>query len=169
MLTVEQALQFLRDHQPMPSGEASPDELFVRYDEVRRLFTKTRDTRCLPLFLGSFGDGDGHGNYQLVEDVFRQFTADEVILYLSTALAAGSSVTRYWAAQIACSFPSEKLIACLVQCLQDQDPSVRYMTIVCLEQIQDVRSRDALANHRNIESEEDILKLLDEVLAGMSE
>jgi hypothetical protein len=168
MLTVDQALQFLRDHQPMPPDGDGPDELFARYSEVRVFFRDNPDARCLPLFLTSFGEGNGRGNYQLVEDVFRQFPDEQVLPCLSRALATGNSASRYWVAQIASIFPSDDLVDSLVECLRDEDAAVRHMAVVCLEQINSSRSQDALQKHRDVESEQDILLLLDEVLSRTS-
>lgn len=167
-LTVDEALAFLNDHQPMPSDREGSNDLFVRYDQIRRFFQANPDVRCLPLFLGSFGDGDGRGNYQLVEDVFRQFPPGDVIPCLQETLQNGTSVSRYWAAQIASLFPATTLVGSLAECLQDPDDDVRYMAVVCLEQISDQKSKDVLHHQRRVESSQEVLELLDEVLGDTS-
>ncbi len=65
-MTTDDALDFLRRHQPMPDDEVLTEDLIQQYDEVRQHFIDSPDQRCIPLFLGSFGDGDGFGVYQLV-------------------------------------------------------------------------------------------------------
>ena len=72
-MTVEQGLAFLNAYQPMPDDTELSEELVRAYDEVRRFFIEHPDARCIPLFLKSFGAGDGFGVYQLVEDVLRHF------------------------------------------------------------------------------------------------
>ncbi len=166
MLTLDEALQFLAAHQPMPSSLTSPDAPFLRYSEVRDFFEEHPDPRCIPLFLGSFGEGDGHGTYQLVEDVIGHFESDQVVPHLCTALDTGNSANRFWVAQIAADFPSELLIPSLVKCLQDEDDGVRYMTVACLDQIQGERSRDVLLKHRSVESDEEVRDLIDEMLVA---
>jgi hypothetical protein len=168
-MTVEEALAFLSQHQPMPSDRDAPDGLFDRYNQVRRYFQEHPDVRCLSLFLGSFGNGNGRGNYQLVEDVFRRFGAADAIPRLNEALTFGTSAARYWAAQIACIYRSTDLVDGLAVCLRDRDPAVRYMAVVCLEQIGDAKSKEALRCLQNVESEKDIMELLEDVLGDTPE
>jgi len=94
-MTVDEGLAFLQTHQPMPDDTALSEELVRVYDEVRRLFIDHPDARCIPLFLTSFGDGDGFGVYQLVEDVLRHFSRDTVVPHLKKALTHGRRSIRY--------------------------------------------------------------------------
>ena len=47
-------------------------------DDVRKHFVSHPDNRCVPLLLNAFGEGDGHGVYQLVEDAVLSHPADVV-------------------------------------------------------------------------------------------
>lgn len=56
-MTKDEALDFLRQHQPMPPDREFTDEVIRNYEEVRRFFLKHPYSECIPLFLNSFGEG----------------------------------------------------------------------------------------------------------------
>jgi HEAT repeat protein len=145
-MTRDEALDFLRSHQPMPDDEALSEELIRRYDEVRRHFIDYPDARCIPLFLNSFGEGDGFGVYQLVEDVLTRFPSQEVIPHLLTALSNSSRSVRYWVAEIAASFPDEQLVRPLSVFLTEGDEDLIAASVIALGQI---KSREARASLRS--------------------
>ena len=149
-MTVDEGLAFLKAHQPMPDDTELSEELIRAYDEVRRLFIAQPDARCIPLFLTSFGAGDGFGVYQLVEDVLRQFSLDTVVSHLKKGLTHGQQSIRYWNADIAANFPTADLIEPLAQLLTEDDEDIRSAAAIALGQIRDARAegllRSALAN-----------------------
>ncbi|RMP25392.1 hypothetical protein ALQ27_200105 [Pseudomonas syringae pv. delphinii] len=59
----------------------------------------------------SFGDGDGLGMYQLVEDVFYQCEKSDVVSGIQTVLEDLSipDGVRYWTTQAAAAFPDDAL------------------------------------------------------------
>ena len=81
-MTVEQGLAFLKAHQPMPDDTELSEALVRAYDDVRRLCIDHPDARCIPVLLTSFGDGDGCGVYQRVEDVLRHVRLETVVPHL---------------------------------------------------------------------------------------
>ena len=117
-MNTDTALDFLRKYQPMPPDSELTNPLIQYYDEVRKHFVDNPDPRCLPLFLQSFGEGDGLGVYQLVEDVFRGIDAAVVTRELQEGLVSRNAPTRYWSAQIAAAFPSAELCDSLCRMLQ---------------------------------------------------
>ena len=67
-MTDNEAIEFLKTVQPLPDDSELSEELIAQYDEVRKHFIKSPNELAVPLLLNSFGDGDGFGVYQLVED-----------------------------------------------------------------------------------------------------
>ncbi|GKQ31743.1 HEAT repeat domain-containing protein [Pseudomonas syringae pv. theae] len=106
-----QALHFLKSHQPMPTDSQITQEQAETYDEVRIYFIKNPDSESIELFLRSFGDGDGLGMYQLVEDVFYQCEKSDVVSGIQTVLEDLSipDGVRYWTTQAAAAFPDDVL------------------------------------------------------------
>lgn len=151
-MTIEQALAFLKAHQPMPDDTELSEELVRTYDEVRRFFIEHPDARCIPLFLTSFGEGDGLGVYQLVEDVLRHCSIDTVVPHLRKGLTNARRSIRYWNADIAANFPTSDLIESLAHLLTEDDEDMRSAAAIALGQIRDARAerllRNALANER---------------------
>jgi hypothetical protein len=126
----------------MPDDEALSEDLIRRYEEVRQHFVSSPDERCIPLFLGSFGGGDGFGVYQLVEDVLAQHPPERVVSHLLSALTSGNRNTSYWAAEIAANFPAEDLVPPLRSLLEKDDEDLVTAAAIALGQI---KTREATA------------------------
>lgn len=138
-----------------------------RYDEVRRFFLSQPDVGCIRPFLGSFGEGDGLGVYQLVADVFRKLPADAVIRALSESLASSHRSVRYWSAQVAAEFPSSQLVQPLLALLKANDHDLKYAALTALEQSADVSVIPELERFSREESDEELRELAEEVAEGL--
>jgi len=106
----QSALDFLRTHQPMPPDVEMSGEEIKTYGEVRRYFIANPDTECISLFLHSFGDGLGFGNYQIVDDVLLKYVPEEVVPKLVGGLRDENRSIRFWCAEMAASFPNPLLV-----------------------------------------------------------
>lgn len=167
-MTKDEALSFLRQHQPMPSDEYLTRELIGKYDEVRKYFLQSPDKECIPLFLNSFGNGSGFGVYQVVEDVMWKFQKEDVIPHLIKGLSSEHRGVRSWNAEIAANFPDPQLIPWLHKILLEDDIDIRYASIIALGQIDDKRVYAILKEALGREKEEDLKRLLRDVLAKES-
>ena len=101
----EQALAFLRAHQPMPDTldeDNDCEELIGEWESVCKFFIVHPDIESVPLFLGSFGDEDGYEVYQYFNNVVAELDPDDVAPYLTEALSSPSLPIRIRAAE-ACS------------------------------------------------------------------
>ena len=163
-MTVDEGLAFLKTHQPMPDDTELSEELIRAYDDVRRLFITHPDARCIPLFLTSFGEGDGFGVYQLVEDVLRHFSLDTVVPHLKKGLTHGRRSIRYWNADIAANFPTAELIEPLAQLLTEDDEDIRSAAAIALGQIRDARAEGLLRNALANESKPQLVSLFKKLL-----
>ncbi len=143
-MTRGEALAFLRAHQPLPADDDLSDELIQQHDAVRRFFLDHRDPECIPLFLGSFGDGSGCGVYQLVEDVILPFGADQVVVHLSSALGSPWPGVRNWCAEIAGALPDARLAPALWALTDDPSIDTRTWAIYALGRIGGPEVRDRL-------------------------
>ncbi len=164
-MTTNEALDFLRQHQPMPADDKLSQDLIDRYDEVRKFFLSKKDARCVPLFLNSFGYIDGHGVYQLVEDVITQFSPEEVVPHLEIALHNPEYSVRYWCAQIASVFPSDKLLPKLQLILEFDDFDLKYAALTALEQFEKYQSKPIIEGFLQKESDEELIDLAKNILS----
>ncbi|WP_297196391.1 hypothetical protein [uncultured Pluralibacter sp.] len=125
-MTKEEALKFLLKHQPMPSDKDLTKDIIDRYDDVRKFFIQHPDSEAIKLFLRSFGDGDGWGVYQLVEDFFYQCPEPEVKREIKKVLEDVniSDGVRYWSTQIAAAFNDEMLRDGLEISLKSKNPDI---------------------------------------------
>ncbi len=126
-MDTEEALDFLSQNQPMPSDAILSQSEIDRYDEIRRYFIKNPDVRAISLFLRSYGDGDGWGVYQLVEDFFYQCNSDDVKKEIKNVLEDESipDSVRYWVTQVSAAFSDEMLRTGLEISLESENPDIK--------------------------------------------
>ena len=159
-----QAFDFLKDNQPLPSDELLTESIIAEYDEVRGFFIDKPDKESISLFLNSFGEGDGLGVYQLVEDVFSCFSIDDMLEPLSQALLSQHSSVRYWCTQICASFPDSRLIPSLRYVLNDERVDTREAAIIALDIIGSNQSITLLKEAFLKETDPEIKELIKDII-----
>lgn len=132
-MKLKEALSWLENHQPLPNDKELTQEIADTYDLIRKYFMHRSDKKCIPLFLNSFGDRDGWGMYQLIEDALCLFSAQDVLPYLQESLQSHNPYVRQWSAYIASDFPSSSLISPLCKLLADEDYDVKAAAIIALK------------------------------------
>ncbi len=165
----EKAINFLKENQPMPNDKNLNESMITMYDEVRKYFLSNPDEECISLFLNSFGEYDGMGVYQLVEDVILKFEHNKVVNYLLEALKSKYNGVKYWCSQICALFPDEKLINPLEKLLSDSNPDVRVSAITSMSQIQDDKVVIILKNQLDIENDIEVKEFLIDALQDLEE
>lgn len=167
-MTRQEAIEFLKQHQPLPADENLSREVIDTYDEVRKYFVANPDSEAVPLLLNSFGQGSGFGVYQLVEDVLAKLPKEAVIPHLARGLGSHQHGVRYWNAQIAARCPDPRLVPHLANLLQEPDHDLRFAVVTALEQIADDSALDVLRGALESETDEELRGLLLDVLAEKS-
>ncbi|WP_019636598.1 HEAT repeat domain-containing protein [Paenibacillus fonticola] len=163
-MDLNEAIEFLRNNQPLVDDSVLEDETIKKYDEVRKFFLSNPDPSCVPLLLNSFGNGDGFGVYQLIEDVIVKFDNELVLPHLINALDSEHKSVRYWNAQIASSFPDTILIEPLIKLLEEKDSDIRYASITALSQIDEESIIEKMKDILKKEDDKDIIELIHEHL-----
>ncbi|HHC4738976.1 hypothetical protein OM262_16015 [Escherichia albertii] len=85
-MTKKEALASLSLHQPMPNDYDITQELITKYNDVRFYFCANLAEEAIPLFLQSFGEGNGLGVYQLVEDFLFKCDKNIVVSNIASIL-----------------------------------------------------------------------------------
>ena len=132
-MTTEQALAFLRQHQPLPATDDMSAELLDRFEAVRQHFVDFPNEQAIPVLLGALSQGDGHGIFQRVEDCLQQHPAQVVVPYLAAVLREGRPEAKYWAATFAMGFPHEDLVGPLGDLARTGDTESRTAAIMALD------------------------------------
>lgn len=134
-----EALSFLRNHQPMPDDDELTQEVIDKYDEARKLLTADPDKEAISLFLNSYGNGDGWGAYQLVEDVLYKCHRDDVIVEIKEILENPSIAdsVRYWVTQASAAFSDVKLKKGLEISLKSKNEDIRDAAQLSIDMIDD--------------------------------
>ncbi len=171
MMTKEDALAFLCQHQPLPDDEGlnESEQLIKEFDQVRQYFIGHPDPACIPLFLNAFSNSMGFGVYQLCDDVFRQFDQSLIIPHLKNALCSQHQGVRWWAAHWSIDFPSAELVAPLEQLLANPiDEDAHYFalaTLACIwTEARNEQARDILEMRLEHETDPSRIELINEVL-----
>lgn len=170
-MTRKEALDFLRQHQPMPPESAISEDLVNHYNVVRQYFVDNPDPVCIPLFLGSFGEGSGMGVYPLCDEVFACYSPSLVIPHLVSALGSPWPSVRAWTAEWAVRFPAKQLVQPLAAMLRsDEDYEARLSVISALESIWrgtgSSAALGAIGRWRAHESDPDLRDAIDELFSG---
>ena len=169
MITKLEALNFLKEHQPMPCDGELTKDIIQKYEEIRKFFLANKDEECIPLLLNSFGGKDGFGVYQMVEEVIMMFDKKEVLPHIVNSFKNSSDSVIYWNVQIASNFPDEILFAPLVEVLRNGDDDTKLATITALAQLalNNIKVTDVIdiiKKEISMISDEDIIEFAEEVL-----
>lgn len=163
-MNTEEALQFLRENQPLAPDDQLDDRIKT-FEEVRQFFEEHIDPRCLELLLNAFGDGSGFGVYGLVEDTIRMYPPELVVPILQRTLRSPIKSIRYWNAQIAESFPHESLVEPLARMLEEEDPDLRWAAATALWPYDTPEKQKNLRDHLQHEADEEIRDMIVEYLS----
>lgn len=138
-ISKKEALAFLALNQPMPNDYDITQELIDKYDDVRLYFCANPAEEAIPLFLQSFGEGNGLGVYQLIEDFL--FKCDKNVVTKNIARILENPLTiksvRCWCTSLAMDFPDNTLIKGLNISLQSDDEDTREMAMLSLRMIEE--------------------------------
>jgi hypothetical protein len=163
-MTRDEAMSFLRQHQPLP--DVSFDEtLHTALRDTYRFFRASPpDREALSLLLNVFGPGTAGGIYQVFDDLLVKYDKEDVVPELQKALASTHRSVRYWNAQLSASFPDERLTGPLAGLLREGDFDMRYAAITALENIRSPVAMRALAEALQRETDDELRALLQDVL-----
>ncbi|HID6311829.1 TPA: hypothetical protein ACXGY8_004531, partial [Escherichia coli] len=133
------ALEFLSLHQPMPADCDITQDLIDKYDEVRIYFLSHPDKDAIPLFLRSFGEGDGLGVYQIVEDFLYKCDFNDVVINIVNILENPNTIksVRLWCTILTMSFPDKRMVNGLKISAQSHDEDIHDMALLGLKLIEE--------------------------------
>ena len=163
ILNYYNAINFLKEHQPLPDDELLDEETVSKYEEVRRYFLNNPSPECIPLFLNSFGMGSGFGVYQLIEDVLLKFSKEQVLRHLIDALESRNIGVIYWSVQVASYYPNDDLVLPLSVLLNNQNADIRYHAVVALSEINSAIAQKMLRDRQHIETDQEIIELINNI------
>lgn len=167
IMSKQGALLFLQAHQPMPPDTELTQELIDKYDQVRKYFIEYPDAQAIGPLLNSFGDGDGFGVYQLVEDAIIVHAPELVIPQLNRALTSAPPSCQYWCAQIAAHYSDEVLLDALSELINNDNTDIREAAIIALAGIDSTMTKPLLKRRLTDESDVEVKELLRDILTDM--
>lgn len=161
----EFAISFLQKNQPMPDDKSLSQEAIDTYCEVLSYIKENPDNDFIALILNSFGEWDGFGVYQTVEDIIMEFDQKKVINVLKESLQSGYDSVRYWCAQISGLFTNDELIIPLSKIVKDENSDIRISAYISLsnyynnEHVKSLLS-ERLDNEDDLDAKEILIQIL---------
>lgn len=183
-MTKEEAMEFLKNHQPMPDT-TNDEQLWLTWCESVDYFRLNPCLESVPLILHSYGGGD-------IPDEFydlgwANYPIDTILPLILDALSDPCDFIRDWALYLSESLYSndERLIKAYVDCLNDPYPMVRATAVSILsykeregeydslrdyEYIRDcyLKEKDKLVKN-NYEDKHDVFKAIVDLLPNRKE
>ena len=162
----QEAIEFLEQHQPMPSDELLDTATIARFDEVRKYFFDNPNDQVVRLLLNSFGDCNGFGVYQLVENTILRHSPDVVICELAKSLGSENRWVKYWSTEIACHYSDPSLEGPLINILLDEnsDFDVKYSVLVALEQFERIGKLEVVQSWIDKEVDQELIDFGNEII-----
>src|SRR5262245_42239008 len=162
-MTRDEAISFLRQHQPLP--DVSFDQkLLTGLHDTFQFFKANPDREALPLLVNVFGDGSASGIYQLFDELLSKYDMEDVVREVRKALSSKHRSVRYWNAQMSADFADERLTQPLADLLRADDFDMRYAAITALEQIGSPAARRELKAALLRETDAELRALIEGVL-----
>ena len=158
-MTREEALDFLRRHQPLP--DTADVWLLDQLRAAILTFHNNPDPACIPLLLHAFGLFDDIHIYQALNDAMKQHKHEDVVPHLVHALGSQHQFVRFTAAGVAACFPDEDLIESLEPLLSDGQPVIRLAAVAALEKIGGPEVRRLFKTRLIFENDPDVTEALE--------
>ena len=124
-MNTEEALEFLRAHQPMPDDETISDYEAATFARVLKHLETRPDRRAIPLLVGSVGKKTTLGMYEHIRFALEKFSPTDLELHLRAGLREGNLGAKYRCCCWALDFDLTSLSS-EVRALSDHaDPDIR--------------------------------------------
>ena len=162
----EEAIEFLRRHQPLPPDAELTESLITEFDEARKALEVDPKPEGLRLILTALGRGSGFGVYQLLDDTLRAYDRGAVVDVLAELLDAAPDDRSGWYMDFALDYPDERLVGPVIAALERGDRDTRYFAASYLvDNVRSVpRALEAVRAARAREADPEIALVLDEAL-----
>ena len=126
-MTNAEALEYLREHQPMPSDAVVTAAQADRFIEVLQLLEAYPSEQAIPLLVGSVSETTGLGMYEHIGFVLRKLPVEQVAQHLIPLLEHPMPEVRgraaWWCSDCPCPLLAMPLMR---QLRQEQNEEVRY-------------------------------------------
>ena len=155
-MSKDEALEFLRRHQPMPDDDKLDQETVDKFAKVADYFYDYPDPECVALLLGSFGNGDGRafgnsdderGVYWEAVYALKKQDRETVIRELMTSLRSSREPVRKWSLEVAKDFPDPALLDCIIPLLDDKNADIVGNSLAVLQSIGGPEARVAVEGY----------------------
>ena len=94
-MKTDDALRFLKTHQPMPGDLDITDEEGIMFSDILKHFEKNPDPGCIPLFINAVSKSTGLGMYEHIKFVLMAHQKEDVVPHLREGLCSGNDGVKY--------------------------------------------------------------------------
>jgi hypothetical protein len=137
-MKTEDAIAFLKSHQPMPSDHEITDAEGAAFSEIIKHFEQNPDPRCIPLLIGAVSKNTGLGMYEHIKFVLMAHSKDEVAPHLRYGLCHGNDGTKYRCCWWACDVDAWELEDVIRPLVDHEDEDIQDAASTFLELKEDL-------------------------------
>lgn len=163
VMNLEDALRFLREHQPM-SDHASTEEVRLLHI-VQQYFYYNPHEDAVPLLLNAFGYFSDQSLYEGLVSTLKKHDRQTVLPHVAAACESPHRGVRLAAANVAFSFPHEMMVDALSELLRDEFSMIRLSAANALERIGGEEVQAVVKTALILEKDEDVQQVLESILA----
>ena len=138
-MTLDDALIFLREHQPL--ADRPPRRVFDRFRAITDFLYQHPDPVVIPLLVNAFGMWEDETVAESAQSVLRQFSANLVVPHLRTGMVSKHEGVRFWSADTAAYFPDQNLLPELTLLLHEPSVEIRLTAARALEKIHGIAAK----------------------------
>lgn len=135
-MDTEQALLFLRAHQPMLGDGFATQEDCNTYVAILDYFKTKHDERCLPLLINSVSPDTTLGMYEHIVVVLMQYPPEKVIPHIRQGLVNGNDGVLYRCCWWAADFSAWDLVDLIQPLTTHSDEDIR-LSAQCFLELRD--------------------------------
>lgn len=115
----------------------------------------------------TFSVGDCYGVNEHATCILREFSNDEIVPHLITAIQDSHGGRRYWGKELAIFFPDVRLISSLLTCIDDSNGDIRGYAVYALSKIGDKSVLPILHNKLLSEHDEEVCEELKQAISKL--
>ena len=162
----QQALAFLKQHQPLPTVISESDREKFR-DALVQLRERPLDSEeAVPLLLHCWDGTNADLDNEPIIFTLKSFPKELVAAHVVAGLKLDASNRRTWFGEVACAFPDARYVGGLAAMLGADSVIERFVAACALEQVGGEEARSAAERRLELEPDPEICDVLEAIIAG---
>jgi len=160
----QQALAFLKQHQPLPAFASGPVRENFRDALIQLRESPENPEEAVPLLLNCWDGSNKELNHEPIIFTLKSYPKEHVAPHVADGLTRNETESRIWFAEVACVFPDKRYLDGLEEMLESENTNERFVAVCALEQVGGSGARVLAKRRFDLESDPEILGVLEAIL-----